>query len=265
LNRLIVTLLLSGLIAQTLRAEDPEPTAPDAAETLRNVSDAELQRINAEVQVQIKALSSESYAERNAAREKLQAFGRHAIEPLESARYSEDPETRSAAKQLLFQMRGRGFLGIQLPHVGTDENGDPIIEYDDAGNPKGVPVVHVLRYEQDAAMMRNVKLTRPLPAEEAGIQENDVMKAINDIPLAGVPDLLREVAAAGPNRVIKITIERNGQLLVIPVRLTRNFSDPTPPVDLEAEFEKSIKLKAPAVEPARVTEMPATAGDTPKK
>jgi hypothetical protein len=224
--------MLIGLACQGLRAEQADGRAPaaEAGEARRHIA----------------ALSSDSYAERAEARSNLLALGRAAIEALESARQSEDTATRHAAMDLLLALRGRGFLGIQLPQGPEDEEADDT--KNNSGHPAGVKVMRVIKFDIDANMFNGNTPKGPLPAEAAGILEDDLLLSVNDQPLNCVGDLLREVGVAGPGRVVKVELLRDKQRLVLPVRLTRNFNDPPPPVDLDAE--------APA-EPARLSKKPA--------
>ena len=95
-------------------------------------------------------------------------------------------------------------------------------------------------------------VNKAFPAEAAGIQPGDKILAVNDHPILGVKDLMREVILLGPARFAVLLIDRGGKRMRLPLLLTRNpmltknngleymmQRDPTPPVDLEKELETS--------------------------
>ncbi|HYG76812.1 MAG TPA: PDZ domain-containing protein [Planctomycetota bacterium] len=200
----------------------------------------------------VRALGSDDYSERLSARNELTELGRAAIEPLELAIKSEDPEVRLRALEILIALRGRGFLGISLSETTED---DEVAQGDDEGNPELPSTVQppkvvanqVVNFRQYLAY----GVTKPLPAEAAGLVAGDKILAVNEQPVHGVKDLMREVIAIGPARTALLLIERGDQKLRLPVLLTRNpimmklnefggmqiTKDPPPPVDLEKELE----------------------------
>lgn len=209
----------------------------------------------------IQALASDSYSTRVQARQALLQLGRAAIEPLEHAAQSEDPEVRTRAIEILIALRGRGFLGIGLQESG-DEDAPPPSDAAGVVPPTTVIANQIVPHVQYAAY----GVVKPFPAELAGLQPGDKLLAVNDRPVHGVKDLMREVITIGPGRTAIITVERAGKRMRVPVTLTRNpilsknngfefmiIRDPPPPVDLEKEQDNS----APAVR--------AQAAATPRK
>lgn len=203
-----------------------------------------------------KALGSDNFSERTNAKEQLLRLGRASIEPLEYAVKSEDPEVRLRAMEILISLRGRGFLGIGLQESSDDEivDLDAVPEEDTKDAVKTVtpPVVsanQIVSFRQPP--YNTYGMTRPFPAEAAGMQPGDKILSINERPIHGVKDLMREVITIGPARKAIIMIERGEQKLRLPVLLTRNpmttrgndfggyqmVRDGSPPVDLEKELD----------------------------
>jgi membrane-associated protease RseP (regulator of RpoE activity) len=203
-----------------------------------------------------KALGSDNFSERSNAKEQLLRLGRASIEPLEYAVKSEDPEVRLRAMEILIALRGRGFLGIGLQESADDELVDldaaPEEDAKDAVRTVTPPVVsanQIVSFRQPP--YNTYGLTRPFPAEAAGMQPGDKILSINERPIHGVKDLMREVITIGPARTAIIVIERGAQKLRLPVLLTRNpmttrgndfggyqmVRDGSPPVDLEKELD----------------------------
>jgi len=132
-------------------------------------------------------------------------------------------------------------LGLQESEPGEEAGGA-------AGHSLGRPVVsanQVVPVEQ----YKMYGITKPFPADAAGMQAGDKILAVNDRPIHGVKDLMREVILIGPARVAVLLVERGGKQLRVPLTLTRNpimirnsgletiFERP-PPVDLEKEAEQ---------------------------
>ncbi|MCY3018755.1 MAG: PDZ domain-containing protein [Planctomycetota bacterium] len=238
-----------------------------------------------EAPAMIQALASDSYSTRAQARTALLQLGRAAIEPLEYAVKSDNPEVALRATELLIALRGRGFLGLGLQETEPGDNGNPQIDWTEfvvanPGAPPGpepghgvvvAPVVvanQVVPHAQYAAY----GVTKPFPAETAGIQPGDKLLAVNDRPIHGIKDLMREVITIGPARLAILLVERGDKQMRVPVILTRNpvinknngleimiARDPPPPVDLEKELERgSVEqhgelLRPPSDEPVLVT------------
>lgn len=62
----------------------------------------------------IELLGDDRFSVRNQASDELKSLGRAAIGPLAEAAAEDEPEIRTRAMQLLVEMRGRGFMGVQL-------------------------------------------------------------------------------------------------------------------------------------------------------
>jgi hypothetical protein len=195
----------------------------------------------------ITGLASDSYAMRLQAKTSLLGLGRASIEPLEFAVKSDDAEVRARALEILIALRGRGFLGIGLQEEFADDENENA-----NGRTFGntVSANQVVNFKQYA----DYGVTKPFPAEAAGIQAGDKIRAVNDRAIHGTKDLMREVIAVGPARPAIITVERGEKLLRLPVLLTRNPSmrttqfgqpvrDVAPPVDLEKELDGSSGQK----------------------
>jgi membrane-associated protease RseP (regulator of RpoE activity) len=204
----------------------------------------EFQSLVKQSETAIQQLSSDDYPTRRMAFAKLIAIGRPAIEPLEKAQQSEDPEVRQRAVELLIELRGRGFLGVSLSEM-VDEDGDGLPDPE----ANGLPVVRAGEIVSHLnPTYARIGLKKPLPAEAAGMERGDKLLAVNDRPVHGIKDLMREVICLGPARQAVITIERAGEMKRVPVVLTRNpflqraalQYEPeidAPPVDLEKELE----------------------------
>ncbi len=214
----------------------------------------------------VKALSSDSFSERYNARNQLMQLGRASIEPLEYALKSEDPEVRLRSLEILIALRGRGFLGIGLQESTDEEIAVDPDEVPEGGAKEQVktvapPIVianQIVNFKQ--APYNAYGVTKPFPAEAAGMQPGDKILTINDRPIHGTKDLMREVIAIGPARTAIMLIERGGERLRLPVLLTRNpivmrgnefggfqyVRDNAPPVDLERETEADPEKRADA-------------------
>ena len=205
------------------------------------------------------ALGSDNFSDRVNAKNQLIQLGRASIEPLEYAVKSEDPEVRLRAMEILIALRGRGFLGIGLQESTDDEIVDldaPEEDGKETARTVTPPVVianQIVSFRQ--APYNTYGMTKPFPAEGAGMQPGDKILSINDRPIHGVKDLMREVITIGPARKAIIVIERGEQRLRLPVLLTRNpmqtrgndfggfqmVRDGAPPVDLEKELDSGAE------------------------
>lgn len=220
----------------------------------------------------VQQLGSDKFAARVQARNGLMELGRPAIEPLEYAAQSDDPEIRMRAGEILIALRGRGFLGVGLQE--EEELNENLEDAPDSPPfvvaPSRVVATQVVNFQ--AYSMYGVN--KPFPAEGAGIQPGDKILAVNGKPLNGVKDLMREVIIIGPARTAVLTIDRGGSRMKVPVTLTRNpvfqrtgpfgseaIPDPPPPVDLEKEAETANNKQASGTAaPARYLSL-ASAGE----
>lgn len=216
-NLAALSLLLACLSAHGEDVPTPKPAKEVQLQKIREL---------------IKSLDADNYSDRQTARGELLDIGRPAIEPLECAVVSEEPEIRLRATELLIALRGRGFLGVH-PSEGNDE-------YDDQGEDvPDAPAVKVIQVVDGAD-------DKPFPAEKAGITAGDKIVSVNDRPVSGVKDLIREIITIGPARTALVLIERDGKRLRLPVLLTRNTTggnSSAPPVDLEKELETASPEK----------------------
>ena len=230
-------------------------TDPDGARTgEKPVPQADAPPVRA-AQRWIEQLADERYSARKQAYAELKAIGRPALEPLTEALEVADPEVRTRAAQLLVELRGRGFMGIQLqedwegddPFQGLnravedeegagapDANGQPPAEAK-GKPPPFVLAVSVLRAKDMEPEIQQLLKGGEMPAEKAGVADGDRVLAVNGRPIRGVADLLREVTLAGPKTKIPMLVERNGKRLTLSVTLTRNPADKNALVDLLAE------------------------------
>ena len=201
----------------------------------------------AHIDALIKALNSDSFGERDAARRELFNIGRPALPALEYASKSDDTELRIAANELLIALRGRGFLGVNL-----QEEQPPEDENEDAATRAGAdhPTVRVIGIANASSM----GLKKPFPAEMGGVATSDKLLEVNGKPVCGVKDLMREVINIGPTNVALIMIERDGRKMRLPLMLTRNpMLRDSVPVDLEKDAPEEPP-KDPAKPDAATTE-----------
>jgi hypothetical protein len=243
----ILSVLCCASAALTLCSRPAQAEQPPAA----TVSPAAQQAY-----AMIQALSSDSYSMRLHARTALFQLGRGAIEPLERAAQDEDPEVRLRAAELLIALRGRGFMGIVLQETEPpdDDDAEGAVPQRTVTRPAVTAMQVMTRPQNTPAPMNAWGIAyagnKPMPAEAAGIQPGDKILEVNDRPITGVKDLMREVIAVGPARVALLLVDRGGKRLRVPMILTRNpvisknngleylqMHDPPPPVDLEKEEE----------------------------
>ncbi len=59
-------------------------------------------------------------------------------------------------------------------------------------------------------------------AKKAGIQKGDVIVKIDDRPINGFADLNAAIVTKRPNDVVKVTVHRDGDVLTLPVKLSKN-------------------------------------------
>jgi S1-C subfamily serine protease len=98
---------------------------------------------------------------------------------------------------------GRAYLGVGATDSGSaaNGNGNPFFGF---GNPTpSVP----------GALVNNV--AQGSPAAAAGIQQGDVITAINGQAITSESDLLVALAHAKPGQTVSITVNRNGQIITL--------------------------------------------------
>ncbi|MCO6148394.1 S1C family serine protease [Flavobacterium sp. NRK1] len=59
-------------------------------------------------------------------------------------------------------------------------------------------------------------------AKKAGLQKGDVIVKIDDRPINGFADLNAAIVTKRPNDIVKVTIHRDGDVLTLPVKLSKN-------------------------------------------
>lgn len=84
-------------------------------------------------------------------------------------------------------------------------------------------------------------------AQNAGIKKGDIIKQIDNNAVNGFSDLNAAIITKRPNDVVKVTVQRNGETVVLPVKLTKNeinsFTyDGLELEDLSAAEKKSLKI-----------------------
>ncbi|MBE7464821.1 MAG: PDZ domain-containing protein [Planctomycetes bacterium] len=181
--------------------------------------------------------------------------GRAVLEPLTVALNHADPEVRTRAAEILIELRGRGFIGIQL---NEDWGGEQVADYTEIDEENGQLAPPVPAEEPKPGAPRpflpapivqvaTVVRGQNLPGEKAGIQDGDKILAVNGRPTRGMYDLMREVIFAGPGTRIPVQIERGGKKQLVTVDLARNPEDATPPIDLRQP--ESLPVPAAKTEP----------------
>jgi S1-C subfamily serine protease len=102
---------------------------------------------------------------------------------------------------------GRAYLGVGATDSGSAGNGN--------SNPFGfgsTPTPSI-----PGALVNNV--AQGSPAAAAGIQQGDVITALNGQPVTSESDLLVALAHAKPGQTVSITVNRNGQNVTLHARL----------------------------------------------
>ena len=59
-------------------------------------------------------------------------------------------------------------------------------------------------------------------ADKAGIKKGDIITAIDNRTINGFSDLNAAIVTKRPNDVVKVSVSRDGDILTLPVRLTKN-------------------------------------------
>ncbi|MXN89819.1 Do family serine endopeptidase [Flavobacterium sp. Sd200] len=84
-------------------------------------------------------------------------------------------------------------------------------------------------------------------AQKAGIKKGDIIVKIDDKAVNGFSDLNAAIVTKRPNDVVKVTLQRGGDLVTVPVKLSKNeinsYSyDGLELQDLSADEKKQLKL-----------------------
>ena len=84
-------------------------------------------------------------------------------------------------------------------------------------------------------------------AQKAGIKKGDIIVKIDERAVNGFSDLNAAIVTKRPNDVVKVTLQRDGEMVTVPVRLTKNeinsyTYDGLELQDLTATEKKELKL-----------------------
>jgi len=109
---------------------------------------------------------------------------------------------RDAVQQLLETGSvQRGFLGITMNSIDLDE---------DARDYYGLPDTHGVVV---------TRVQRNMPAEKAGVRQNDVIRSVDGEEIANRNDLLARIATRRPGETVALGVFRGGKTVTIPVTL----------------------------------------------
>lgn len=82
-------------------------------------------------------------------------------------------------------------------------------------------------------------VTADSPAEEAGLQINDIITKVNDTEIASSNDLVKLVRAANPGDVLTVTVYRQGKTLELAVTVGRQVQSANEPTATESSSQSS--------------------------
>nr|CAD6420887.1 serine peptidase [Rhizobium sp. Q54] len=133
----------------------------------------------------------------------------------------------------------RGWLGVQIQPVNKD-----IAESLGLSEPQGALVVA----PQEGS-----------PGQKAGIEEGDVITALNGEPVKDARDLARKVAAMGPNKKIEVSVWRDGKAQNLEVTLGNLASEDAASAETE-EPETPTPSTEQALASLGITVAPAEDG-----
>ena len=133
----------------------------------------------------------------------------------------------------------RGWLGVQIQPVNKD-----IAESLGLSEPQGALVVA----PQEGS-----------PGEKAGIEEGDVITALNGEPVKDARDLARKVAAIGPDKDVEVSVWRDGKSQDIQVTLG-NLANEEPAGEEPAEPEAPAPSSEKALSSLGITVAPTESG-----
>lgn len=208
----------------------------------------------------IELLGDDRFSVRNQASDELKSLGRAAIGPLTDAVAEDDPEIRTRALQLLVEMRGRGFMGVQLDEYWdgapmlraffgqqqqVDEGEDPAPEAAPEDRPEGKAEAKskgkAERFPAPPEVVAvQVQVGMNRPSERAGIKDGDKFISVDGKPVVGIQDLFRAVIQAGPAKKTMLVVEREGKKFALEIDLMCNPED-HPKVDLMSEAPSTDK------------------------
>ena len=101
---------------------------------------------------------------------------------------------------------------VEKPYIGLSVT-DVGAEAQNYGLPKGAAVSSV---------------SPDSPAEDAGLQQNDIITAVNGNAIESADDLVALVADANPNDVLELTVYRQGQTLQLTITVGEQIQDAVP-------------------------------------
>ena len=82
-------------------------------------------------------------------------------------------------------------------------------------------------------------VTADSPAEEAGLQINDIITKVNDTEIASSNDLVKLVRAANPGDVLTVTVYRQGETLELTVTIGRQVQSANEPTATESSSQSN--------------------------
>lgn len=82
-------------------------------------------------------------------------------------------------------------------------------------------------------------VTADSPAEEAGLQINDIITKVNDTEISTSNDLVKQVRAANPGDVLTVTVYRQGETLELTVTVGRQVQSANEPTATESSSQSS--------------------------
>ncbi|MBI5273664.1 MAG: Do family serine endopeptidase [Chlamydiales bacterium] len=118
----------------------------------------------------------------------------------------------------------RGSIGVMLQPIDQD-------------------LAEALKLEKpEGALVAQVK--KDSPADKAGLKQGDIIIKLNDIPVKSMNTLRNDIMLMPPNTTIQLTINRQGKMMVIPVKIEGN--------DAQSN-ESSIAIKKLGIEVETLT------------
>ena len=82
-------------------------------------------------------------------------------------------------------------------------------------------------------------ITRDSPAEEAGLQVNDIITKVNDTEVASSTELVKIVRAANPGDELKLTVYRQGETLELTITVGRQIQSANETTAAESSSQSS--------------------------
>ena len=82
-------------------------------------------------------------------------------------------------------------------------------------------------------------ITRESPAEEAGLQVNDIITKVNDTEVASSTELVKIVRAANPGDELKLTVYRQGETLELTITVGRQIQSANETTATESSSQSS--------------------------